>query len=46
MTLRFDDRYMFRTALDGVHGLDPRLHDSMRERFADIRAEVARRTTA
>ena len=45
MTLRFDDRYMFRTALDGVHGLDPRLHDSMRERFADIRAEVARRTT-
>lgn len=46
MTLRFDDRFMFRTALDQVHGLDPRLRDSMSERFVDVRAAVARLTAA
>jgi glucose-6-phosphate isomerase len=44
MTLRLNDDYMFRDALDGVHGLDPRLRQGMQERFADVTAEVARRT--
>jgi glucose-6-phosphate isomerase len=44
MTLRFDDRLMFRTALDQVHGLDPQLRETMSARFADVRAKVARLT--
>ena len=45
MTLRYDDALMFRDALDQVHGLDPALRTSLGGRFAEIRAEVARRTT-
>ncbi len=44
MTLRYDDTFMFRDALDQVHGLDPALHATLGARFADVRAEVARRT--
>ena len=44
MTLRFDDRYMFRDALDGVHGLDPQLRDSVAGRFAEVRVTIARLT--
>ena len=46
MTLRLDDRLMFRDALDNVHGLDPRLRDSLSERFGAVRAEVARSIAA
>lgn len=44
MTLQFDDRYMFRDALDGVHGLDPALRGTMAARFADVRSTVDRLT--
>ncbi|HEY4319545.1 MAG TPA: hypothetical protein VGM77_00090 [Gemmatimonadales bacterium] len=44
MTLRYDDAFLFRDALDQVHGLDPKLRDSMAARFADVQAEVTRRT--
>ncbi|MGH7524288.1 MAG: glucose-6-phosphate isomerase [Gemmatimonadales bacterium] len=44
MTLHFDDRYMFRDALDGVHGLDPALRGTIAARFAEVRATVDRLT--
>lgn len=44
MTLRYDDRLMFRDALDGTHGLDPALRATLSARFADVRAEVVHRT--
>jgi glucose-6-phosphate isomerase len=44
MTLRYDDAFMFRDALDQVHGLDPALRATLAARFVDVRAEVARRT--
>ena len=43
MTLRLDDRYIFRDALDQVHGLDPGLRARIGARFADVRSEVERR---
>ncbi len=46
MTLRYDDTFMFRDALDKVHGLDPALRNSLAARFADVRAEVARHTAS
>lgn len=45
MTLQFDDRYMFRDALDQIHGIDPHARDTFQERFDAVRADVARRTT-
>ncbi|MGH7634124.1 MAG: hypothetical protein ACRENC_10375, partial [Gemmatimonadaceae bacterium] len=44
MTLHFDDRYMFRDALDGVNGLDPALRGTIAARFAEVRATVDRLT--
>jgi glucose-6-phosphate isomerase len=41
MTLRLDDRLMFRDALDQVHGLDPRLRETLGERFAEVAKSVA-----
>ncbi|HEX3927433.1 MAG TPA: glucose-6-phosphate isomerase [Gemmatimonadales bacterium] len=46
MTFTFDDRYMFRDALNGVHGLDPALRNSIAARFADVSREVQQRTAA
>lgn len=46
MTLRYDDGYMFRDALDGIHGLDPALRATLADRFGDVHAEVARFTAA
>ncbi|MGH7584268.1 MAG: glucose-6-phosphate isomerase [Gemmatimonadales bacterium] len=44
MTVKLDDRYMFRDALDTVHGLDPALRDRIGARYGEVRAEIARST--
>ncbi|MEO5826220.1 MAG: glucose-6-phosphate isomerase [Gemmatimonadales bacterium] len=46
MTLHIDDSLMYRDRLDGLHGLDPSLRDTMEERFPAIRAEIAGRRTS
>lgn len=43
MTIHIDDALMYRDRLDGLHGLDPSLRDTMEERFPAIRADIAGR---
>ncbi len=44
--IRLDDSLMYRDALDGVHGLDPALRESLVTQFGDVHDEVARRRAA
>lgn len=43
MTIHIDDSLMYRDRLDGLHGLDPSLRDTMEERFPAIRTDIAQR---
>lgn len=43
MSLTLDSTFMFRPALDGVHGLAPTALQELAERFGAIRAEIAQR---